>query len=80
MCVCVCVSVCVVVAYTYVYAWAGSISVWVYAGVDLWVSMNVYMLQQLHLGSMWHKVNFKQSFTRFEFKVFLHLDRLPYQD
>ena len=30
--------------------------------------------QPLRSGRIWHKVNFKAEFNRFEFRVFLHLD------
>ena len=37
---------------------------------------NLYIYLSLHTSRMQHKVNFKQ---RFEFRVFLLLERLPYQ-
>ena len=38
-----------------------------------------HIYQPLRSGQIWHKVNFKAWFTRFEFRVFLLLDELSHQ-
>ena len=39
----------------------------------------VYIYLPFRMIRMWYKVNFKAEFNRFEFRVFLLLDVLPYQ-
>ena len=38
-----------------------------------------FIYQPLHSGRIWHKVNFYAEFNMFEFRVILHLDKLPHQ-
>ena len=38
-----------------------------------------HIYQPLRSGRIWHKVNFKAEFNRFDFRVFLLLDWLPSQ-
>ena len=40
----------------------------------------MYLSNPHHTSRMWHKVNFKAEFNRFEFRVFFLLDMLPCQD
>ena len=35
---------------------------------------NIHIYQPLRSSRIWHKVNFKAEFNRFEFRVFLLLD------
>ena len=42
--------------------------------------IHIHIYQPLHLGRIWHKVNFLVEFNKFEFRLFLLLDNLPHQE
>ena len=45
----------------------------------VYVHLLILFTNPLRSGRIWHKVNFQVEFNRFEFRVFLLLDKLPHQ-